>query len=106
MKTIHSLVLLLLVLVSVSAGAAESRLERVASGLGVPWGMVFLDADTLLFTERAGRVGRLDIASGKPDYLGGAPRVFANGQGGLLDVAPAPDYASNGWLYFTYSKTV
>jgi len=102
MKTIQSVLLALAVLVSIPAGAADFKRERVASGLGVPWGMVFLDADTLLFTER----GRLDLTSGEVGYLGGVPVVFASGQGGLLDVARAPDYAESGRLYFTYSKAV
>lgn len=106
MKTIHSLLLLLAVLVAFPAGATDFKLERVASGLGVPWGMVFLDADTLLFTERNGRVGRLVLSGGEVRYLDGVPAVFANGQGGLLDLAPAPDFEGSNRLYFTYSKAV
>ena len=78
----------------------------MAEGLGIPWGMVFQDAGTLLFTERAGRVGRLDTASGEVSYLDGVPEVYAEGQGGLLDIALAPDHAETGWIYFTYAKPV
>ncbi|MDX5333015.1 MAG: PQQ-dependent sugar dehydrogenase [Gammaproteobacteria bacterium] len=86
--------------------APDFTLEPVADGLGVTWGMAFLDADTLIFTEREGRVGRLAIGSGEVAYLDGLPEVYANGQGGLLDVARAPDFAESRQLYFTYSKPV
>ncbi|BCO30452.1 dehydrogenase [Thiohalobacter sp. COW1] len=88
------------------AADADRRLETVAEGLGIPWGMAFLDAGTLLFTERAGRVGRLNLATGAVSYLDGVPGVYAEGQGGLLDIAPAPDHAETGWIYFTYAKPV
>ena len=89
-----------------SAANDDWRLEKVTEGLGIPWGMVFLDADTLLFTERAGRVGRLYVNSGEVRYLDGAPQVYAEGQGGLLDIALASDHAETGWIYFTYAKAV
>ena len=34
----------------------------------------------------------------------GVPEVFAQGQGGLLDVVPHPDFASNRFLYLSFSK--
>lgn len=97
---------LLILAMPVSAANDEWRLEKVTEGLGVPWGMVFLDADTLLFTERTGRVGRLGLDSGEVSYLEGVPEVYAEGQGGLMDVALAPDHAGTGWVYFTYAKPV
>jgi glucose/arabinose dehydrogenase len=36
--------------------------------------------------------------------LSGTPEVVAEGQGGMLDVAIGPNYSSDGWIYFTYSK--
>ncbi|MGD9660597.1 MAG: PQQ-dependent sugar dehydrogenase [Porticoccaceae bacterium] len=82
----------------------EFTVVEVASGLGVPWGMVFISNDELLFTERSGGIKVLDRVSGKIKTLSGAPEVVASGQGGLLDVATSPDFARDGWLYFTYSK--
>ena len=38
--------------------------------------------------------------------LSGAPDVAVNGQGGLLDIAPAPDFAESGWLYMTWTGAV
>ena len=80
--------------------------ERIAGGLGVPWGMTFLDADRLLVTDRRGALQRIDLASGSRQAIDGLPPVAARGQGGLLDVAAEPGYRAGGWIYFTYSKAV
>jgi glucose/arabinose dehydrogenase len=82
----------------------QIRVEQVATGLGVPWGMAFLAADRLLLTERSGTVRLLDLENGSSVSLSGAPEVVAEGQGGMLDVAIGPNYAAEGWIYFTYSK--
>jgi glucose/arabinose dehydrogenase len=79
------------------------HVQTVVEGLSVPWGITFLPDGIVLITERQGslrivRDGQLDSVP-----VGGAPEVFAQGQGGLLDIAAHPDYAENGWLYITYS---
>ncbi len=80
------------------------RVEQLLAGLGIPWGMAFLSPDLLLFSERAGTVRLLDLRKGSSVILSGTPRVIAEGQGGLLDIAIGPDYAADGWIYFTYTK--
>ena len=80
------------------------QVNKIADGLGVPWGMVFISPDQILFTERKGKIGILFPASGKVIRISGGPKVMHSGQGGLLDVAVPPDYAPGDWIYFTYSK--
>lgn len=82
------------------------RLEQVAEGLGIPWGMCFLSANQLLVTERKGAVRLIDINNGDVSLLKNVPDVFAQGQGGMLDIALSPDYKKDGWIYFTYVKDV
>ena len=82
------------------------RLEQVASGLGVPWGMAFLSPTRLLVSERSGSLRLINLDTSETHRVDGAPRVVAEGQGGLLDVATGPNHASEGWIYFTYSKPV
>ncbi len=41
-----------------------------------------------------------------PDPVPGVPAVFARGQGGLLDIALHPDFATNHILYLSYAKPV
>jgi glucose/arabinose dehydrogenase len=80
------------------------RIEQIAQGLGVPWGMAFLSQKELIFTEREGNIKILNLDNLEITTLDGASEVVAAGQGGMLDVAKSPDYESQGWIYFTYSK--
>ena len=82
------------------------KLERVAEGLQIPWGMSFISAQQLLVTEREGGVRLLDVTTGTYTAVKDAPEVLAEGQGGMLDIAVSPDYAKDGWIYFTYVKDV
>jgi glucose/arabinose dehydrogenase len=79
-------------------------LEKVIDGLGVPWGMAFISDTRMLITEREGRIKLFDTRSKKLTSLQGAPGVFAEGQGGLLDVAVPPDFTPGGWIYFTFVR--
>lgn len=79
------------------------RTEVITREIPVPWGMVWLPDGDMLVTNRRGELYR--VSNGQLSApLAGVPEVHANGQGGLLDIALHPDYASNGWLYITYSS--
>lgn len=82
------------------------RVEQLASGLGIPWGMTFVTPQRLLISERAGQLRLLDLQTQSLQRLGGLPEIVAEGQGGLLDVQTGPGFARDGWIYFTYSKPV
>jgi glucose/arabinose dehydrogenase len=76
----------------------------VAQGLENPWGVAFLPNGKMLVTERPGRL-RVVSADGKlSEPVAGLPPVDARGQGGLLDVALDPGFASNGLIYWTYAE--
>jgi len=80
------------------------RVETVVPGgqLKDPWAIAFVDADTALITEKAGRLRWL--RNGKlSDPIAGTPQVVDNGQGGLLDVSLDPEYAKEPWVYLGYS---
>jgi glucose/arabinose dehydrogenase len=68
--------------------------------------MTFLSAQRLLITERNGQARLADLENSSVEILQGLPVLVAEGQGGLLDVKTGPNYASDGWIYFTYSKPV
>ena len=58
----------------------------------------------MLVTERPGRL-RIVAKDGKiSEPLTGVPEVFAEGQGGLLDVKLDPDFASNSLVYLSYAE--
>lgn len=80
------------------------KVETVAGGLDHPWGLAFLPDGRMLVTERPGQL-RIVTKDGKTsEPLKGVPEVFAEGQGGLLDVALDPDFAANGLVYLSYSE--
>ena len=80
------------------------KVETFAKGLVHPWGLAFLPDGRLLVTERPGRI-RLIGKDGKVSpALKGGPQVVAGGQGGLLDVALSPDFASSKLIFFSFSE--
>lgn len=81
-------------------------IEKVVDGLGTPWGFVFISPFQLLVTEREGSIRLIDLKSSKNIRLKNVPKVLAQGQGGMLDVALPPNYSITGWIYFTYVKAV
>ena len=90
----------------VTAEPLPYTVEEVASGLEIPWGVAFVNPNTVLITERSGTAKLLSIESRTIQPLTGFPEVYAEGQGGLLDVAIPPPGEVDGWLYFTYSKPI
>ena len=81
------------------------RVEVLAEGLSHPWGIALLPGGGYLITERDG--GLLLWRDGElSNPVRGLPEVAAAGQGGLLDVAVAPDFAATGLIYLTYAKPV
>ncbi len=79
--------------------------ETLISDMNVPWGLAALPNGEMLITERDGTL-RLMQTDGTlhPDRIAGVPTVKVGGQGGLLDIAIHPQYASNGWIYLSYSS--
>lgn len=86
----------------VSSEKHRFRVETVAEGLRVPWGLVKLPDGTFLVTERSGTLRHISPEGLRE--IGGVPEVLARGQGGLLDIELHPNYAENGWIYLAYSK--
>lgn len=80
------------------------RVETVVEGLDVPWSITFLSkGGGALITERKGDLRVVREGKLLPEPVRDTPKVFAQGQGGLLAVAVHPDYASNGWVYLAFS---
>jgi len=97
-----------------AAGHAEERtidtetgtikVKTLAEGLDHPWGMAFLPDGRLLVTERAGDLRIVSADGTLTEPLSGVPKVVAEGQGGLLDVALDPNFAENKLVYLSYSE--
>lgn len=82
----------------------DYRVVTVADGLVNPWAIAFLPDGDIIITERPGRLRILRDGSLLPNPVEGTPEVLARGQGGLLDVVPHPEFATNRLLYLSYSK--
>ncbi|MGC8507507.1 MAG: PQQ-dependent sugar dehydrogenase [Thiomonas sp.] len=82
----------------------QPAVRIAASGLSRPWALAFLPDGRMLVTERTGalRIVSLDGRIGAP--IAGVPAVDARGQGGLLDVALDPGFASNRRIYLSYAE--
>ena len=76
----------------------------VADGLDHPWSVEPLPDGSLLVTERPGRLRIITAAGEVGDPITGLPEVDARGQGGLLDVALGPAFATDRMIYWSYSE--
>ncbi|MCO1619592.1 MAG: PQQ-dependent sugar dehydrogenase [Pseudomonas alloputida] len=79
--------------------------STLADGLRNPWALAFLPGGKdMLVTERAGNL-RLVNAEGKVGpSISGVPKVWAEGQGGLLDVALSPEFGKDRTVYLSYAE--
>ncbi len=111
--TIAALLFLSAIAVAGCAGAAEPRVlsteagqvrvETVARGLDHPWGMTVLPDGRILVTERAGSLRTVtNGAVSKP--IAGLPKIWAHGQGGVLDVALSPGFARDRLVYVSFAE--
>lgn len=105
---------LVLLLAAVAVWATPKVLRRmdmqglkpvtVASGLDNPWSLAFLPDGRMLVTEKPGRM-RIVTADGRlGEPLAGVPPVWAQGEGGLMDVILDPGFAANRTVYWSYSE--
>ena len=79
--------------------------DTVASGLENPWGLAFLPDGRMLVTERAGRLRIVTGDGAISAAVTGLPgNIAVGGQGGLLDVALDPNFATNRRVYLSYAE--
>ncbi|WP_374013871.1 PQQ-dependent sugar dehydrogenase [Pseudoxanthomonas koreensis] len=88
----------------VASVKGEATLEVVARGLSHPWAVLPLAEGGFLVTERGGALRKVAADGTVSAPLAGVPAVAARGQGGLLDVALAPDFAQSRRIYLTYAE--
>lgn len=108
-KLLRSLAIPALFFVQLAADAEQVHTKagmlnvETLARLDQPWGMAFLPDGRLLITEKPGRL-RI-YADGKlSEPIGSVPEVEFRGQGGLLDVAIDPGFASNALVYLSYTE--
>ncbi|EPZ50557.1 glucose/sorbosone dehydrogenase [Bacteriovorax sp. BAL6_X] len=103
MKSLKSVILILSSLISISSIAKVSAKEVFKTN-DIIWGISFINENEILFTERGGKIKYHNFSTKQTKELM-APKVKAQGQGGMLDIVfkkiSGKDYA-----YFTYSSEV
>jgi glucose/arabinose dehydrogenase len=82
----------------------DIRVTVLASGLERPWSLAFLPDDSILITERVGRLRLFRDGELLPDPISGVPEVRDGFLGGLFDIKLHPNFASNRLVYLTYDK--
>ena len=82
------------------------RVETVTDNLVQPWSIAWLPGGDMLVTEKPGRLRVVRDGELLPEAVPGVPEVLYNGQGGLFEVLPHPNFSDNRWLYLSYSKEV
>lgn len=88
---------------TVQSSAGNLTATVIAEGLDHPWALGFLPDGRMLVTERSGQLRIIsDGVAGEP--IVGTPNVYNEGQGGLLDLALAPDFETSGQIYLTFSE--
>jgi len=103
-RLIFSAALLTAVATPAVQAAASYKIETVATGLNHPWASQFLPNGDILITEKLGglrivRSGKLDAAP-----IAGLPKVFQQGDCGLLDIALDPNFVANGRVFIVFSE--
>lgn len=86
--------------IETSAGPVE--VTNVVGDLNAPWAVAILESGKYLITERDGRIWFVE--NGQKRALSGVPAVYAEGQGGLLDIVLARDFSSTNEVFITYSR--
>jgi glucose/arabinose dehydrogenase len=85
---------------------APYDIDAVASGLEVPWSLVFTSPERLLVTERPGRLRVINNGQLEPEPLHVFPEVSTTGEEGLMGLALDPNYRQNHYLYVSLAYPV
>ncbi|MGI9523280.1 MAG: PQQ-dependent sugar dehydrogenase [Hyphomicrobiaceae bacterium] len=76
----------------------------VAEGLRSPWGMQFLPDGRVIVTERPGNIRIISRDGTISEPISGAPKAWARGQGGMLDIALAPDFETSRQVFISFAQ--
>ena len=101
MKQFISLLILSLSL-SLSVFSQNKEYEIIVPNLNNPWGFTFLPDNSILITEKEGKL--IHFKKGVKTNVEELPEIYVRGQGGFMDIELHPNYEENGWIYFTYAS--
>lgn len=83
--------------------SSEFKVTEIHTGLSNPWSVAEMPDGGFLITEKSGKLLHV-TAQGTSIEINGLPDdIYAKGQGGLLDIVLAPDFAVTQEVYLSYS---
>ena len=97
------LLLFLQVFITCNSISQSKNYEVIVPELNIPWVFTFLPDNSILFTEKEGKM--YHFKNGKKIEIIGLPDVTVRGQGGLMDVELHPNFKENNLIYFTYASS-
>lgn len=86
------------------ATSSSYAVTILTEDLQSPWAVTALPDDRLIITEKAGTLRIVTTDGQVSPPIGGFPQVDDRGQGGLLDVVPAPDFLTSRLIYVTLAE--
>ena len=90
----------------VAEATEKTRIEvsELVTGLEHPWGLAILPDGDMLVTERPGRLRRIAADGAVSAPIGGLPKIYVDGQAGLLDVVLSPTFAEDKLVYVSFAE--
>ncbi|GAB2506733.1 hydrophobic compound transporter HcuB [Pseudoxanthomonas sangjuensis] len=82
----------------------DYAVTELVAGLDHPWSLAFLPEGGMLVTERPGRLRRIGADGRVSEPIAGLPKLFVEGQAGLLDVALSPDFVRDRLVYLSFAE--
>ncbi|NVJ88155.1 MAG: PQQ-dependent sugar dehydrogenase [Flavobacteriaceae bacterium] len=89
-------------LISFSGFVQQKEYELIVPDLRNPWGFTFLPDNSILITEKEGKL--IHFKNGKKTEINNLPEIYVRGQGGFMDIELHPNYKENGWIYLTFAS--
>ncbi|MHC1774882.1 MAG: PQQ-dependent sugar dehydrogenase [Lentimicrobium sp.] len=84
-------------------GSTTIDTTTIISGLNTPWEIFWGPDSHIWFTERLGKVSRLNPATGQRSVLLTIPDVIETGESGLLGLTLHPDFTDEPFVYLVYT---
>ncbi len=88
-----------------SKSSASYKAELFTGGIEIPWGMAWLDQDTIIATDRKGELRIITNGKLETQKVSGLPEIIGAFATHVVDVEVDPDFANNSIIYFSYSGT-
>jgi aldose sugar dehydrogenase len=101
----HRLIMMTALLLFSGLLLAAPTVTQLQDKLEHPWSLAFLPGEQgMLITERPGRLRLWQPGQGLSAPIAGVPQVYAEGQGGLLEVLLAPDFSTSRRVYLSFAE--